>query len=160
MSTLLHTRQRITELLGILAWQAKASSASGHTDFNKVSEDVLIPLFKLIFNLPNLKNLNTEKKRNFPAIDLADDKAGVAFQVTATSDSQKIKKSLETFVQKKLYEKYPRLVFYIITEKKDSYPEKAFADILQGKCEFNVDDIMDFRDLVKLCHQLQLDKPS
>jgi len=48
MSTLLHTRQRITELLGILAWQAKASSAAGHTDFNKVSEDVLVPLFKII----------------------------------------------------------------------------------------------------------------
>lgn len=160
MSTLLHTRQRITELLGILAWQAKASSAAGHTDFNKVSEDVLVPLFKIIFNLPDLKNLNTEKKRNFPAIDLADDKAGVAFQVTATSDSHKIKKSLETFVQKTLYQQYPRLIFYIITEKKDSYPEKAFADIVKGKCEFNVEDIIDYRDVTRLCTQLPLDKAS
>lgn len=161
MSTLLHTRQRITELFGILAWQAKASSASGHTDFNKVSEDVLVPLFKLIFNLPDLKNLNTEKKRNFPAIDLADDKAGVAFQVTATFESHKIKTSLETFVRKNLYKQYPRLIFYILTEKKDSYPEKAFADILQGKSEFNVDDgIIDFRDLIRLCNQFQLDKAS
>ena len=160
MSTLLHTRQRITELLGILAYQAKAYSAAGHTDFNKVSEDVLAPLFKIIFDLPDLKNLNAEKKRNFPAVDLADDKAGVAFQVTATSDSQKIKKSLEIFVQKKLYEQYPRLIFYIITEKKDSYPETTFAGIVKGKCEFKVDDIIDFRDLVMLCNGLSLDKAS
>jgi len=73
---------------------------------------------KLFFNLPDLKNLNAEEKRNFPAIDLADDKAAVGFQVTATSDSQKIKKSLETFIQKNLYEKYPRLIFYILTEKR------------------------------------------
>jgi hypothetical protein len=161
MSTLLHTRQRITELLGILAYQAKAYSAAGHTDFNKVCEDVLVPLFRLVFNLPDLKNLNAEKKKNFPAIDLADDNAGIAFQVTATFESQKIKKSLETFVRKDLYKQYLRLIFYIITEKKDSYPEQAFADIAKGKFEFNVGrDIIDFRDLVKLCNQLPLNKAS
>jgi len=44
MNSLLHTRQRITELLGILAYQARA-----YSDFNKVSEDVLVPLFKIVF---------------------------------------------------------------------------------------------------------------
>ncbi len=161
MGNLLHTRSRTTELFGIFAYQAKAYAASGNTDFNKVSEDVLVPLFRLIFNLPDLKNLNTETKANFPAIDLADDKAGVAFQVTATSDSQKIKDTLKTFVENGLYQQYPHLAFYIITEKKDSYPEKAFADIVQGKFDFNIDrDIIDYRDLVKICNQLQLDRAS
>lgn len=161
MGNLLHTRQRISELLGIFAWQAKAYTASGNTDFNKVSEDVLVPLFRLIFNLPDLKNLNTETKKNFPGIDLADDTAGVAFQVTATSDSQKIKDSLRTFVEKGFYNKYRRLVFYIITEKKESYPEKAFAGIVQGNFDFNTGtDIIDFRDLVRLSNRFQMDKAS
>ena len=157
MINLLHTRSRITELLAISAFQAKAYSAAGHTDFNKVSEDVLVPLFRLIFNLPDLKNLNTETKKNFPAIDLADDKAGVAFQVTATSDSRKILETLKTFVEKGLYQKYPHLVFYIITEKKDSYPEKAITDAIQGKFAFDIEtDILDYRNLVSLCNKFQL----
>jgi len=161
MGNLLHTRNRITELLAISAFQAKAYSAAGQTDFNKVSEDVLVPLFRQIFDLPELKNLNAETKKNFPAIDLADDKAAVAFQVTATPDSQKITETLKTFVQKGLYQKYPRLVVYIITEKKGSYPAKAIADAIQGKFAFNIDtDIIDYRELVRLCNKFQLDKAS
>lgn len=161
MSNLLHTTERITELLGVFAYQAKAYSASGKTDFNKVSEDVLVPLFRQIFNFPDLKNLNASVKKDFPAIDLADDEAKIAFQITATSDSQKIKDTLKTFVEKELYKKYPRLVFYIISEKKDSYPEKTFADIIQDKFEFNIDtDIIDYKDLVKICNTFQIDKAS
>lgn len=160
MSNLLHIQERITELLGVFAYQAKAYSASGKTDFNKVSEDVLVPLLRLVFDLPDLRNLNAVKK-DFPAIDLADDETGVAFQITATSESQKIKDTLKTFVEKELHKKYPRLVFYIITEKKDSYPEKAFADIIQKRFEFNTDtDIIDFRNLVKVCNTFQIDEAS
>ena len=100
MTNLLHTHERITELLGVFAYQAKAYSASGKTDFNKVSEDVLVPLLRQIFDLPDLKNLNSAVKKDFPAIDLADDKAKIAFQITAISDSQKIKDTLKTFVEK------------------------------------------------------------
>jgi hypothetical protein len=158
MGSLLHTRTRTTELLGIFAYQAKAYSAAGLTDFNKVSEDVLVPLLRLAFNLPDLKNLNSETKKNFPAIDLADDNAGVAFQVTATPDSQKIIETIKIFVDKGLYDKYPRLAFYILTEKKGSYPVKAIADAIQGKFEFDIDnDIIDYRDLVKLSNQFEFD---
>ena len=161
MSNLLHTHERITELFGVFAYQAKAYSASGKTDFNKVSEDVLVPLFRQIFNFSDLKNLNSTVKKDFPAIDLADDEAKIAFQITATSDSQKIKDTLKTFVEKELYKKYPRLVFYIITERKDSYPEKTFTDLIQGNFEFNTNtDIIDYRDLVKLCNTFQINEAS
>ncbi len=161
MENLLHTRARITELLGISAYQAKAYSASGKTDFNKVSEDVLVPLFKQIFSLPDLRNLNSGTEKNFPAIDLADDRAKVAFQITATADSQKIIETIKTFVGKGLYEKYSRLVFYILTEKKGSYSSKTIADAVQGKFEFDIEnDIIDFRSLVSLCNGFQLDKAS
>lgn len=160
MSNLLHAQERIFELLGVFAYQAKAFSTAGRTDFNKVSEDVLVPLFKLIFDLPDLKNLNSVKN-NYPAIDLADDVARVAFQITATSESRKIKETLETFVEKELYKKYPRLIVYIITEKKDSYPAKAFADIIDGKFEFVPErDILDSRNLIRLCGSFQMDRAS
>jgi hypothetical protein len=161
MSNLLHTQERITELLGVFAYQAKASSASGKTDFNKVSEDVLVPLFRQIYDLSDLKNLNESAKANFPAIDLADCEAKVCFQVTSTSDSQKIKDTLKTFVEKELFKNYSRLIFYIITEKKESYPEKAFSDIISDSFEFNIKtDIIDFRDLTKICNTFQIDKAS
>lgn len=161
MSNLLHIRGRITELLGIFAYQAKAYSAAGKTDFHKVSEDVLVPLLRQIFDLADLKNLNATEKQNFPAIDLADDQAKIAFQITATSESQKIKETLQTFVAKELYKKYPRLIFYIVTEKKSSYPEKAFKDAVAGKFEFNIEtDILDFKDLIWRCNSFQIDKAS
>ncbi|MBL8204471.1 MAG: SMEK domain-containing protein [Blastocatellia bacterium] len=161
MSNLLHIRTRINELLGIFAFQAKAHSAGGKTDFNKVSEDVLVPLFRQIFDLADLKNLNAAMKKNFPAIDLADDLTKIAFQVTATADSQKIKDTLQTFVEKELYKKYPRLIFYILTEKKSSYPKQAFAELIAGNFEFDVErDILDYTDLIRQCHTFQLDKAS
>ena len=58
MSNLLHTRQRISELLGIFAWQAKAYTGSGNTDFNKVSEDV----YDEAWNPPEEKRKRRTKK--------------------------------------------------------------------------------------------------
>src|SRR5215213_6999152 len=110
MSNLLYTQERITELLGVFSFQSRAFSASGKTDFNKVSEDVLVPLFKQIFNLPAIRNLNSDVKKNYPAIDLADDEAKIAFQITATSDSRKIKDTLKKFVEHELYKEYSRLI--------------------------------------------------
>lgn len=159
-SNLIKEQERINELFTLFAYLAKTNSAAGKTDFNKVSETVLVPLFKEIFELPNIKNLNAVKQ-NYPAIDLADDGKGVAFQITATADSQKIKDTLTKFVENKLYEKYPRLIVYIITEKKESYPVKTFAEIVEDKFEFGIEkDILDFRDLIKICMDYQIDKAS
>lgn len=159
-NNLLKEQERIIELFAAFSTLAKAHSAAGKTDSHKVSETVLIPLFKEIFDLPDLINLNTIKE-NYPAIDLGDETAGVAFQVTATSDSTKIKDTLQKFVDKELYKIYPRLIVYIITEKKDSYPEKTFADIIDGKFEFNISlNIMDYKSLIKACMNFEIYKAS
>ena len=60
------------------------------TDINHISEIVLIPIFEAVYGLEGLKNLNTEESYNFPAIDLGDRAAGLAIQVTSTTDSEKI----------------------------------------------------------------------
>jgi SMEK domain-containing protein len=68
----------------------------------------------------NLKNVNAER-RNFPAIDLADDKLKVGVQVTATGSLEKIKSTLATAIRHGLHEKYSRIVVYVLTKEQDSY---------------------------------------
>jgi hypothetical protein len=58
---------------------------------------------------------------NFPAIDLGDKKAGVAFQVTVDKSGAKIQQTLNTFVTNRLSETYPRLLVLIIGRRQGQY---------------------------------------
>ena len=78
------TLNRINECLARFVAEVKGSAAARFADINKHSEAVLVPLFREVFELPNLRNLNTTERADFPAIDLADDVARVAFQITAS----------------------------------------------------------------------------
>ena len=102
-----------------------------------------------LYCFSDLRNLNETDKRNYPAIDLADDKARVAIQITSEESPEKIKGSLEKVVNYRLYEKYDRIIFYVLTQKRDSYPKKIIDKICQGKIKFDpFSDIMDYTDLV------------
>lgn len=74
--------------------EVEGFNASNLYDVNIHAEGFLIPVLNEVFGL-RLENLNATQKKNFPAIDLADFKNKVAFQVTATSDFEKIKTTLE-----------------------------------------------------------------
>jgi hypothetical protein len=84
----LDLQKRIIDLFSIFVTQIKGHKAMGNTDINRVAEDVLIPVFKEVYGYQNLKNLN-QGNNNYPAIDLGDEIAKVAIQVTATSDGKK-----------------------------------------------------------------------
>ena len=158
---LLRSQQRIQQLMATFVAEAKAASATYKTDFNRVAETVLIPLFKIVYGLDNLKNLNIEEEANYPGIDLGDDVARVAIQVTATSESDKVKDALRKFVKYRLYENYDRLIIYILTEKQRSYPGSAFGQIIQDTITFDKDrDIKDYRDVLRDIESLQIDKVS
>lgn len=153
------TQERIVELMAIFVAQIKGATAMSRTDINRVSELVLIPLLSQIFNYENLKNLNHTVGDNYPGIDLADEEARVAFQITSSSNNEKIKDTLRKFKKYKLFEKYDRLIIYILTEKQKSYSNKGYKEITQGEFRFNVDkDILDYRDLLKAISGLQIDK--
>lgn len=144
--------------MSLFVTKVKGLNATQKYDINRVSESVLIPIFSEIYGYKNLKNLN-QIKENYPAIDLGDDVAKVAFQITATSDSTKIKHTLEEFVKNELYKKYDRLIVYIITEKQNSYSGNGFQEILGGKFEFDKkQDIQDYRDILKRVDELQIDE--
>ena len=150
---------RIKTLLSRFVTEVDLSGAMDLQDINSVSEDVLIELLSEIFGHSDLKNLNWSERVNYPAIDLGDYNLRIAYQITSTSDSQKLKKTLKKFMDHKLYEKFDRLVFYILTRKK-SYRVK-FDEITQGIFKFDVKkDILDSEDLIKEIRKLSDEKLS
>ena len=60
---------------------------SGFQSINRLLESLSIQLFKIIYDY-DLTNLN-EIKSNYPSIDLADEKRGVAIQVTSKAEAKK-----------------------------------------------------------------------
>lgn len=155
---LLHVQNRIIELLSRWVASIKGSTKLSRTDLNHVSENILVPLLREVYGLSDLRNLNLESA-NYPSIDLADDNARVAIQVTSTATSNKIRHTLVEFVNHRLYEKYDHLIVYILIEKQKSYRGKDFDDIIQGRFKFDIkDDIQDYRDLLEIINNFQIDR--
>jgi hypothetical protein len=141
-------------------WVVEIEGGPGmrRTDDNVVSEVVLLPILSQLFHCSNLRNLNEVERLNYPGIDLADDQARVAFQITATPNSARVKDTLAMFVKEGLYEKYDRLVVYILTKRLRSYPAKSFDSIIDGKFQFDRDrDIVDYRSLLTAISFLQVE---
>ncbi|MBT3022048.1 MAG: SMEK domain-containing protein [Candidatus Thiodiazotropha sp. (ex Lucina aurantia)] len=128
--------------------EVEISVAMGHFDINKICEDVFCGIFKELYGLENLRNLNEDEKKNFPGIDLADDDARVAIQVTSDKTLEKIKDSIGKIIKHNLHEKYDRIIFYILTRKQGSYSKDSIEAACEGKIVFDVgEDILDFTDL-------------
>lgn len=143
------SKNRICKLMSRFVTEVNISNKMGMTDINQISEDVLIPLFSEIYGHSDLKNLNISEGPNFPAIDLGDEKRRIAYQITAESDSQKIKETLTKFVTHKLYKRFDHLIVYILTEKQKTYQGRGFNEIINGKFCFDKEtDIRDYQDLV------------
>jgi tetratricopeptide (TPR) repeat protein len=153
-------QNRIVELFSIFVAQVKGHTAMGRTDINRIAETVLIPILKEVYGYRDLKNLNdSEGDNNYPAIDLGDETAKIAIQVTATSDSEKIKDTLRGFVKHEFYQTYERVQIYILTEKQKSYSGRGFQEITQGKIQFDTkQDILDSRDLLKQISIFQVEQ--
>jgi hypothetical protein len=156
---LLSIQNRIAELMTIFTTQIRAATAMRRTDINHVSETILVPLFAEVYGYKNLKNLNFTESDNYPGIDIGDEVAKVAFQITSTTKSDKIKSTLRSFVEHELYKKYDRLIVYILTEKQSTYSGRGYEKIIQGRFLFNKDtDIWDYRDVLKSVVPFQIDK--
>lgn len=131
-----------------LSSQVEASSAMQMYDIHKVSENLVLGVMKELYGWRNLRNLNSAERINFPGIDLADDEAGVAVQVTATPALDKIKSTIETFLAHGLDKTYHRLVVYVLARKQGSYSQDALDRACQGRVKLSAtEDILDFRDV-------------
>lgn len=152
-------QDRIHELFSFFVTQIKGATAAGLYDKNKLSETVLVPLFSEVFGFGHLRNLNASQAANFPAIDLADDTAKVAIQVTATASGNKVQATIDGFMDHGLHHTYSRLIVYVLSEKQKSYSVKTNHFKAEGGFRFDPKaDILDYRDLLKLIAGFQIDK--
>ena len=139
--------------------QIEGATAMSRTDINRVAQTILIPLLVEVYGYTELKNLDSPEYPNYPAIDLGDETARVSFQVTSTSDSDKVKYTLEKFVDNQFYEDYDRLIIYILKKKQKSYSGSGYEEIIQDKFTFDKDkDIWDYRDILREVAKFQIDK--
>ncbi len=127
-------------------------------DINVISEDFFVELFQEVYDYRDLKNLNSESA-NYPGIDLGDESAGVAVQITTNKRGQKVKETLQKFVANEDYERFPRLIIYIIDKKQASYSDAGWEAIIGDRFEFDPqEDIRDHGDLLRNINALRLEK--
>ncbi len=134
--------------------EVQGFNATGQYHINIHAENFLIPVLNEIFGL-RLENLNATQKKNFPAIDLADFTNRVAFQITATATTDKIKATLQTFREKNLDQYFDTLYIYIITEKKEKYPIDKLTELLPPEFNFTAENhILDKDNLLQLINAI------
>ncbi len=128
--------ERVIELFGLFRQQVQSHNKAGLFDINSLSEDVMIPVFRDVFEAPFLRNLNRER-RNYPGLDLGDDQARIAFQITADSTIDKIKDTLQKIVSHRHYLRYDAFYIYHLKEKQSRYNKKALLEITKGYFVFD-----------------------
>lgn len=139
-----------------LATQVEAASAMQLYDIHKVSENLVLGVLRELYGWRNLRNLNATERTNFPGIDLADDVAGVAIQVTATPTLDKIKSTIETFLAHELNKKYQRVVVYVLGRKQSSYSQDAIDRAAMGQFKLDAGkDILDHRDVCSVAVEVE-----
>jgi len=144
----LEIENELRDVVSRIISQVDLSTKQGRLDINLSLEDALIPILKAAFNLPNLINLNRRQK-NFPGIDLGDDHDRVAFQVTATTSLEKVKKTLTHFVSRQFFTTFDELYILMLTNKQASYSQAAIDQITNGAFEFSTKThIIDLGDIL------------
>ena len=153
------THNRIRDRLAYLSATVKGASAMGQTDIHRLSETVICPVLKIILDLPDLRNLNSDE-RDFPGIDLGDPTAGVGIQVTVRANASKIRKTIRTCIRHDVYRTYPRLRVFVLTDKQSAYRLDPEAD-LEGKLTFDPQvDVLDYTDILRAASTLRGTKLS
>jgi hypothetical protein len=146
----------LRDLVSRLERQVELATAQGRTDINLALEDAFIPILKTVYNLPNLVNLN-RKRKNYPGIDLGDDHDRVAFQITATTTLDKVKSTVQQFMDRTYYNSFDELYVLMLTPKQSSYSQAAIDGLLTDQFCFNCKKhIIDLGDLLREASALRV----
>ena len=144
-------------LLAQFSAEVKAASAASLTDISTASDMFLLELLRETFGLKDLRSLNAERA-NFPGLDLADDTARVAFQITAERDLGKILSTLKTSMAHGLHKRYPKIRVFVTSERQRRYKQATIDSVTGGELDFEaVSDILDYADLLKLYRHYEFD---
>lgn len=136
----------IVQYLIILRWYVEKQNYIGNTYINKKGEDFFCRLLNLVYNL-ELINLN-KLQVNFPAIDLADNKKRICYQVTSMSTLNKIRETLDKFKKRELYKEYDCINILIIGKKARHDKRKENLNYNEFKFTYK-DNVLDTFDLIK-----------
>jgi len=135
----------ITDGLAFLSRKVEIANSVNLTDINVVAEDFYREFLNLLLGY-DLVNINAICP-NTVSIDLGDKGRRIAIQVTSTSDIAKTRKTVESFIRKKLDQDYDRLIILNLV-KRSQHREKTIGE--PGKFELDTrNDMWDYRDLAK-----------
>ncbi|MCX2496138.1 SMEK domain-containing protein [Pedobacter sp. PF22-3] len=149
---------RISQLLSRFREQVKILNTNGEFSINIHAENILIKILNVIYDC-NLENVNYVEGKTYPSIDLRDSIKKTAFQVTSTANLDKVKHTLNKFIENDLYKEFDSVYIFIITEKQKKYDQIKIDKVLDDKITFNIENILDRTDLyIELNKQNNLDK--
>ena len=142
----------ISTALGRLRHEIGLENAAGYLSQNKLLENLLLPVFRIVFGAPHLRNAN-DAAANEAHIDLVDDATKLAFQVTTDRRAAKITGTLTGFLQAKKQRKYKSLKFFILASQPAKYQAKTtkgWIQLCKGKLEFSPkQDVLQFEELYR-----------
>ena len=152
----IEVENQLREVVSRLITEVDLATSQGRLDVNLVSEDAWIPILRDVFQCPGLINLN-KKQKNFPGIDLGDEQDRVAFQITASTDLKKVKKTLSQFRDKNYKNSFDELHILTLTKKQSSYSQDAIDREIQGEFTFNAKkNIIDPGDILQRITSMRL----
>lgn len=92
-------------------------NANGEYSINKVSENLLIGFFNILFDA-SFENANYTFARNYPGIDIVDFNKKTAIQITSENNSEKILDTVRMIRQYEIYKEFNTFYIYILDKKK------------------------------------------
>lgn len=147
---------QLREVVSRLMTEVDLATKQGRLDLNLISEDAWIPILKEVYQCPNLINLN-RKHKNFPGIDLGDEQDRVAFQVTSSTDIEKVKSTLEQFKKRNYKNAFDELYIFTLRSKQKSYSQEAVDKVVGDDIRFDVkENIIDPGDVLAGITSLRL----
>lgn len=151
MSEREYHKQIIIDALTHLEKKVELSSSLNLHDININTEDTFCELLNYIYIDRNFKNLNSELKGNYEAIDIGDDRNDLAFQITSTTDRKKVTETLKKYKKNNNYNKVCML--YCKIQKPNR--KNNFKNIIEGKFEF---EEWDLKTLIKKIPSSELNR--
>jgi len=134
-----YIKKKLTDIFA----KVTIDNSIGLLDINKRSENIFMHILNSTYNW-NLKNANLIQE-NFPAIDLIDESEKIVVQVTSTTDTKKVRYTIEKLRVLNDYKDYDLKIFYIKNKPKFQ------REILQEFAKEGLlsDDFLGIRDILE-----------
>lgn len=147
----------IRQALARLCTEIRLDNAAGYLSQNKLLENLILPVLRVVLNASGLQNANSGTV-NQAHIDLIDTKQKLAVQVTTTRDASKITDTLKGFLAAKRHRNIRALKFVVFADPCPNYRSATTAGwkrICSGKLAFQpARDVIDLDGLFRLIDDL------